>query len=285
MNNYTKNKKTNLQLCFIAIGCAVNFALFFIKLYIGLSTNSIAVYADSLNNGLDTVSCTTAFAGIALLTKKTSPRYPYGFGRAQDLTDFFMSVSVIVTGFYFGYISLERLMYPVPVWFSVRYAVIIGVTAAVKALLGVFFRIAHKRVKSGTLKAMSFDSFLDFFITVSTLISMTLSDKAGFSLDGVIGIVIAVIMTVQGFRLLKDVCGVLLGRRDEGRCEAARKIIDGEGLTASRVECHLYGEKSVFTADILPDADFAEKSVNIKKKIKKEMQAEIYFRLGSEIDE
>ncbi len=285
MNNYTKNKKTNLQLCFIAIGCAVNFALFFIKLYIGLSTNSIAVYADSLNNGLDTVSCTAAFAGIALLTKKTSPRYPYGFGRAQDLTDFFISVSVIVTGFYFGYISLERLMYPVPVWFSVRYAVIIGVTAAVKALLGVFFRIAHKRVKSGTLKAMSFDSFLDFFITVSTLISMTLSDKAGFSLDGVIGIVIAVIMTVQGFRLLKDVCGVLLGRRDEGRCEAARKIIDGEGLTASRVECHLYGEKSVFTADILPDADFAEKSVNIKKKIKKEMQAEIYFRLGSEIDE
>lgn len=285
MDNHTRNNRIKLQLVFIGVGCAVNLALFFVKLYIGLSTNSVSIYADSLNNGLDSIGCIAALAGIGLLTKKKSDDYPYGFGRAQNITDFLISVCVIVTGFYFGYISLERLMYPVPIWFSVKYAVILGFTAGVKILLGIFFRVADKKVGSGTLKAMSYDSFLDFFITFSTIIAMTLSEKAGYSIDGVIGILIAVILTVQGIKLLKDVCSVILGKRDASRCSEVMKIIEEEGLKANRVDCHLYGENPVFTADILSDKDFEAKSGNIKTKIQNEMQAEIYFRFGSDEDE
>ncbi|MBQ6264421.1 MAG: cation diffusion facilitator family transporter [Clostridia bacterium] len=280
-----QNKKIKLQLIFIGTGCAVNLALFFIKLYIGLSTNSISVYADSLNNGLDSIGCIAALAGTGLLAKKKSAAYPYGFGRAQNLTDFLLSVGVIVTGFYFGYISLERLMYPVPLWFSVKYALLLAVTAAVKIMLGVFFRIANKKVASGTLKAMSYDSFLDFFITLSTIISMTLSEKSGYSIDGVIGILIAVVLAAQGVKLLTEAGCNILGKKDGNRCSAALKIIEEEGLTAKRVNCHLYGEKTVFTADVLPDKDFEKKSGNIKTKIQNEMQAEIFFRFGGVIDE
>lgn len=285
MDDNFRNKRIKLQLVFIGIGCAVNFALFFIKLYIGLSTNSISVYADSLNNGLDSLGCMAALAGIGLLTKKKSPAYPYGFGRAQNITDFLLSVFVIITGVYFGYISLERLMYPVPVWFSVRYAVIIATTAAVKLVLALFFRLANKKINSGTLKAMSYDSFLDFFITLSTLISMTLSEKAGYSIDGIIGIIIAAVLTVQGIKLLKDVCSVILGKRDENRCSEVGSVIEKAGLSAQRVDCHLYGEKPVFTAVVLFDEGFEKKSAEIKSIIHNEMQAEIYFRFGSETDE
>ena len=285
MHNNTQNNRIKLQLAFIGTGCAVNLALFFVKLYIGLSTNSISVYADSLNNALDSVGCMAALAGIGLLAKKKSPAYPYGFGRAQNITDFLISVCVILTGAYFGYISLERLMYPVPVWFSVKYAAVLAVTAGVKILLGLFFRSGASRVESGTLRAMSYDSFLDFFITMSTIVSMTLSEKAGYSIDGVAGILISVVLTVQGVKLLKDVCSVILGRRDVEKCSEALKIIENEGLTAEHVDCHLYGEKVVFTADILPDEKFSEKSMIIKSKIQNEMQAEIYFRFGSETDE
>ena len=285
MDNNKQNKRIKLQLMFIGAGCAVNLALFFVKLYIGLSTNSISVYADSLNNALDSAGCFAALAGIALIAKKKSPAYPYGFGRAQNITDFLISLGVILTGFYFGYISLERLMYPVPVWFSVKYAVILAVTAGVKILLGLFFRIGASRIESGTLRAMSYDSFLDFFITLSTVISMTLSEKAGYSIDGVTGILIAVILTAQGIRLLKDVCSVILGKKDESRCSAVMKIIEEEGLKAQRVDCHLYGEKAVFTADVLSGEGFYEKSLIIKSKIQNEMQSEIYFRFGSEEDE
>ena len=285
MDNNKQNRIIKLQLVFIGAGCAVDLALFFVKLYIGLSTNSISVYADSLNNALDSAGCFAALAGIALLAKKKSPAYPYGFGRAQNITDFLISLGVILTGFYFGYISLERLMYPVPVWFSVKYAVILAVTAGVKILLGLFFRFGASHTESSTLKAMSYDSFLDFFITLSTIISMTLSEKAGYSIDGVTGILIAVILTVQGIKLLKDVCSVVLGKKDEQKCSAVAEIIESEGLKAQRVDCHLYGEKAVFTADILRDEGFYEKSLIIKSKIQNEMQSEIYFRFGSDEDE
>ncbi|MBR3438858.1 MAG: cation transporter, partial [Clostridia bacterium] len=152
MDNHTRNNRIKLQLVFIGVGCALNLALFFVKLYIGLSTNSVSIYADSLNNGLDSIGCIAALAGIGLLTKKKSDDYPYGFGRAQNITDFLISVCVIVTGFYFGYISLERLMYPVPIWFSVKYAVILGFTAGIKILLGIFFRVADTVEVGGGLR-------------------------------------------------------------------------------------------------------------------------------------
>lgn len=271
-----KNKKIRLQITVVAAGCAVNFILFFVKLYTGLSTNSISIYADAINNGLDSLDCVAALAGISVLAVKVSERYPFGLGRAQNITDFIISLSVAFTGLYFGYVSLERLMYPVPVWYSVRYAVLIAATAAVKLALGIFYYVFSKRVPTYTIKALVTDSILDFFITLSTLVSFTLSEKVGYSVDGAAGIIIAVVLTVHGVKMVVETFTALLGRNDESRCREAEEILAEEAINVQSIACHLYGDKAVFTAVPSEDITHTQQSA-ATNKIKSRLGADIFF--------
>lgn len=52
---------------------------------------------------------------------------------------------------------------------------IIAVTAVVKLLLGAYYKFKDRRHPSPVLKGLFTDSVLDFFITLSTLISFTLT--------------------------------------------------------------------------------------------------------------
>ena len=49
-------KKRNSLLVVCAIAFSVNLLLFFIKLYIGLRSNSISIYSDAVNNLFDSLS-------------------------------------------------------------------------------------------------------------------------------------------------------------------------------------------------------------------------------------
>ena len=50
----------------------VNFLLFGVKLYIGLASNSVAIYSDGVNNLLDALSLTVTAAALFLSLGKTT---------------------------------------------------------------------------------------------------------------------------------------------------------------------------------------------------------------------
>lgn len=271
-------KKKRIVLIAVVSGLAVNLALFFLKFYIGLSTNSIGIYADSINNLIDSIACAAATVGMYIAAKSSSEKYPYGFGRAEEITDLLISVFICVTAFYFAYISLERLMYPIPVWYSPKYALLIALTIAVKAGLAVMFSATGKKAGSSTLLAMRTDSILDFFITAATLISFTLSEKIGYSLDGVSGMLIAVIIEIGGIRMLVSAISSLIGKRDESLCLQAEKILREYGLeNIGRINCHRYGENRVFTVSLTEPAGDAVHWDSLEKTISEELNGEIYF--------
>ena len=47
--------ETKARMRAAVFGICVNLCLFMVKLYVGISTNSISIYVDSLNNALDSV--------------------------------------------------------------------------------------------------------------------------------------------------------------------------------------------------------------------------------------
>ncbi len=113
-------------------------------------------------------------------------------------------------GLSFAYSSLERFMYPTPIWFSVKFAFMIAVTALGKLLLFVFYGIQSKKNDSSVIKVMKADSMLDFFITLTTLASFTLTRYTEFAVDAVFGLLISIFITAGAIKMLKGaVCGVL----------------------------------------------------------------------------
>lgn len=188
----------NIHITAVSIGGIVNLGLFFAKLYVGISSNSLAVYCDAINNLGDTFACIIGIIGF-IFAKKTGERKQK---RIQSLCTFVISIIICVTGAYFVYNGMERLMYPLKISYSNEYALIISITIAVKIIMGVMFIAFNKREPSPVLKALVTDSFLDCGITLFTLMGLFLIVKVQFAVDGIFAIVIGIAVTVSSLKNL-----------------------------------------------------------------------------------
>lgn len=187
--------KTGVKTAVFGVSC--NFILFLIKLYVGISTNSLAIYVDGINNLGDTLSCLIAIAGFAFVIKTSNEKKG---GRIQSLSSFVIGIIVAVTGASCVYSGLERFMYPLPVSYSRNYALLICLTAVVKLAMGAVYIKINRENPSPVFKTLILDSFLDFGITVSAVTGFFLIAKLGFAADGIIGIAIGTVIFISSVK-------------------------------------------------------------------------------------
>lgn len=180
------------------LGTVCNLALFFTKLYVGISTNSLSIYCDSINNLGDTLACLIAILGFYLSIKMNGRKAQ----RTQSLFTFVISLFIAVTGAYFVYNGLERVMYPLKISYSVSYAYIITATVFVKILMGVMYILFNKKSHSPVLKALVLDSFLDAMITLFTLMGLVLVNRVNFAVDGIFAIIIGTMVVISASKNL-----------------------------------------------------------------------------------
>lgn len=178
------------------IGAMINFALFLTKLFVGISANSLAIYCDAINNLGDTLSCLVAFGGFLLAAKMSEIKSL----RTQSLCTFVISLVIGISGAYFVYNGIERLMYPLPVSYLKKYAIIISATIFVKILMGIMFKLFNKKANSPVLRALVLDSFLDCFITLFALMGLVLVEKINFAVDGLFAIITGAIITISAVK-------------------------------------------------------------------------------------
>lgn len=248
----------------------INLVLFAVKLYIGLRTASLCIYTDSMNNLGDVIACALAFFGVLLMRKPASKSFPMGFGRAEDIAGLVMAAIISLTGCYFAYTALERLFYPRPVAFMLRFAVIIFITMLIKLIMGIVFRQLGKKTPSVVLKTLSMDSFADAGVTAMSLISFALAECSGLRADALFGLAISAVIITNGIKLLISTVSLLSGKTDLeieervkayfGSAEGAEKI--------SQIMVHSYGEKKSITAVVRGGAEINEILIQAKRDLK-----------------
>lgn len=240
-------KKLSPMLIFAGV---MNFILFFIKFYIGIRTNSQCIYTDSINNLMDTLSLCLALIGISFINKPATNRFKYGFGRMEYITTFVMSIIMTTAGLGFAYSSLGRLLTPVPVWYFTKYAIIIGITCIVKLVLGIIFRYRFQKDNSAVIKTVMLDSFLDCGITVATLVSFTLSNYVGVAFDAIFGLIISIIITIAGIRLIVSSLSEIIGRYADdihGKAEIiVAEICKNTDFSVKNILVHHYGKNRIY---------------------------------------
>lgn len=186
----------NIKLIAAVSGLALNFILFTVKLFIGISSASLSIYCDAINNLGDTFACIVAILGFAVL-KKMNERQS---DRMQSLCTFVIGIFIAVTGIYFVYNGIERIMYPVPVQYLTKYAVIVAATVFVKIGMGIMYKLFDKKAPSPVIKALALDSFLDSLITVAALMSLVLIQKVNYAVDGIFAVITGSIITVSAIK-------------------------------------------------------------------------------------
>lgn len=208
----------------------INFLLFAVKLYVGLSANSISIYSDGINNLFDGLSSVAALVCFYIIAKGADRSALSRGEKTEQLLSFGLSVVIFAVGFVFLYNSAERLMYPTPVWFTPAYFYALSFTAAVKLFLFFFLKKKGKSLGSEVVRIMSLDSLIDFFVTAVTVVTLIASQKGSYSFDAFGGIGISVVILVSGVKSLKESTASLLNFPKKEKRSAVEHILEESGI-------------------------------------------------------
>lgn len=254
----------------------VNIILFALKLYIGLSSNSISIYSDGINNLFDSFTCLAALLCVCLAAKTDKLFAKALSERTEQLVSFGISCTVFAVGLLFFYNSLERLMYPAPLWFSVKYFGVISATAVVKLLMFLLLKRQAERQKSEIIKMLSKDSLADFLVTSVSVLTLFLSQRGGFSVDAFGGIAISIFIIISAFSGLRSGLSAILAYPQRKVRLQLKQLVEQEISTESaELEFSLTGEKRVY---LKTDRKFTQEGLKaLKKKAYNETGIKLYI--------
>lgn len=261
-----KREKTVARVCAFAIG--VNLILFFTKLYISLSANSISIFSDAINNLSDSLSCALALVCMLAALKLAKRGISYLVGKIEQVLSFLLAIVVVVIGFSFAYSSIERLMYPAPVWFSMKYFSLIALTALTKLVMFFVFRSFAKKTASPVIKVMQADSITDFAVTTVTLITFTMTRYTEYTVDAFAGLIISAIIIVQAIRLIKENLMAVLNLVEKSKREAFENAVKEVAENIGEITFSVEGEgniKGYVTLVGEDEEEFLQKAKAIEK--------------------
>lgn len=195
-----------------AVGICCNIFLFIVKFAAGLITASISITADAFNNLSDAGSSIVTLIGFRLAEKPADTDHPYGHGRVEYISGLIIAFVIVLMGFELFKSSLEKLIHPSAVEFSIVSTVILVVSIGVKLWLCFFNRSLGKRLDASAMLATAADSLNDSVATIVVLSALIIYKITGCNIDGFAGMLVAAFVIFSGFSTAKETITPLLGQ-------------------------------------------------------------------------
>lgn len=200
--------------CGIA-GIILNLLLFIGKFIAGSISNSIAITADAINNLSDAGSSLVSLLGFKLAEQKPDSEHPFGHGRMEYLSGLIVSAVILMMGFELLKTSIEKIINPMDVEFSVVILVILVASIAIKCYMAYYNYSYGKKFNSATLKATATDSLGDCISTTVVLIATIVGHFTDLHIDGFCGILVAILIFIAGINAARETLNPLLGQPPE----------------------------------------------------------------------
>lgn len=233
------------------VGIVCNLLLFAAKFLVGTLFGSISISADAVNNLSDASSSIVSLVGFKLASKPADAEHPYGHARFEYLAGLAVAVMVLVIGLEMAQGSVEKILSPQPVEFSwLTVAVLVG-SILVKLWLAHFNKTLGNAIDSSTLLATAADSRNDVLSTGAVLLALVVGHLFQLTLDGWMGLFVALFILYSGANLVKETLDPLLGQApDEGMVRAIHdKIMSYPGVLGTHdLIVHDYGPGQQFAS-------------------------------------
>lgn len=194
------------------VGIVCNILLCGLKLLAGLLAGSLAMIADAFNNLSDAGSSVVTLIGFKLAGAPPDKDHPFGHGRMEYLSAMGVAVLIIMAGFELAGSALDKILHPAAASFSLVSTVILVVSIGVKLWMALFNTRIGRRIHSDALAAAGTDSRNDVLCTGVVLVSSIIGYFTRVSLDGWVGMAVALFVIWSGFTVIRDTVSPLLGR-------------------------------------------------------------------------
>ncbi len=194
------------------VGIVCNLLLFLLKLFAGLATGAVSIMADAFNNLSDAASSVVTLIGFYMAGKPADLDHPYGHGRIEYLSGLFVSAAILMTGVELMKSSVDKILHPEALSFSIASVVILVASILVKLWMSRFNYKVGNRIDSEAMKATGADSLSDCVSTSAVLLGVLIAMLTGKNLDGWFGAVVALFVCYAGFNAAKETIQPLLGQ-------------------------------------------------------------------------
>src|SRR6266516_4901134 len=187
-------------------------------------SGSVALLSDALHNLGDVFTTVGVYFGFRASRKPPTRHYPYGYGRAEDLTGIVIVIAIWSSAALAGWQSYDKLV-------SGRGTthLTLGMVAAVVGIVGNQLVARYKgrvgrEIKSAPLIVDARHSWLDAIASFGALVGL-IGVALGFrQADPLAGFAITVLIIRIGIEATKDVASRLMDENDKEVAEAIRAV-------------------------------------------------------------
>jgi cobalt-zinc-cadmium efflux system protein len=184
------------------VGISLNLLFVVIEVIAGLYIHSLSLLSDAGHNLADVGSLALSLLAFRLLKVKANERYTYGYRKTTILTALFNAVILLVSIGAIAYESFHRLLAPEPMP-GKTIAIVAGVGILVNGITAFLFMKDKEKdinVKSAYLHLLS-DALVSLGLVVGGIV---IYYTHWYWLDPVLGIIIAFVILVGTWNLLKE---------------------------------------------------------------------------------
>lgn len=263
-----------------SVGIFFNVLLAVGKFVAGLLSGSIAIMADAANNLSDAGSSLIVLFGFKLAGQKPDPDHPFGHGRVEYISGLLVSMLIIYMAIELMKSSVDAILHPGEISFEPVILVILLASILVKFYMFLYNRKFGKRLRSEAMLATSMDSLSDMGATAAVLISMLVSHYTSLQIDGICGVLVALLIFYAGFTSAKETINPLLGQPPEPEfVKRIEEIVESEDeiIGLHDLIVHNYGPGRVMIslhAEVPADGDILslhDMIDNVEHRLKKEL--------------
>ena len=237
------------------VGILVNVLLSAIKFLAGTLSGSMAIRADAVNNLSDAGSSAVSLVSFKIAAKPADRDHPFGHARMEYVASMVVSFLILYVGVELVKGSVEKLFSPVMPVFRTLTVIILSVSVLLKLWLAFFNYTLGKRIDSDVMRATAVDSLSDAVATgavlISSLIAPLLPDHISPYIDPVMGVIVALLIFVAGWRVLNETKNSILGEApDPEICSVIRRTVEEypEVLGIHDLMVHTYGPGRVLAS-------------------------------------
>lgn len=230
-----------------------NLLLFFLKLWAGIVSSSLALIADAWHTLSDSVSSVIVLIGVWASGRPADKEHPFGHGRAELIASIIIGMLLAVIGFDFLVEGIKRLVEGTGAEYG-RIAIIVTIISIVsKEALAQFAFYTYRKTGALSLRADAWHHRTDALSSVLVLVGILVGQHFWW-MDGLLGILLSAMIFYAAWEVLKEGIHPLLGERVRPHLQQSLSKLANDiamrDVRLHHMHLHRYGEHVEFTAHI-----------------------------------
>ena len=239
----------------------INTLLFGLKFWVGMLTNSIALIVDAWHSFSGSLSSTFVLITLKLTNLKADKKHPYGYGRWEQISSFFIAFLLGSLAFIFIKSSIEKFGNKESAEFGLIGIIVIVISIILKEILARIAFYIGKKTDNALVEADGWSHRSDSFSSAIVLIGIIICRFVGglWWMDSLLGLFCSVTILYIAYKIMRDSISKLLGERpsDEFREQLIIDInsVYGDDLHIHHLHMHNYVTIKELTLHIQLDKD------------------------------